>query len=128
MVKKVMIVDDDIGVIYTIKHGIGKDGTEYEVTTVNNGKECLELLENNQIPDIILLDIMMPGMNGWEIHKKIKQNSAWKDIPIIFLTARTDKIAKDAGSFLGEDYIEKPFNIPELKVRIEKILNKLQKE
>ena len=125
MVKKVMIVDDDLGVIYTVKHGIKRSSTDYEVITVNNGKKCLELLENNQIPDLILLDIMMPDISGWEIHKKIKGNPSWKDIPIVFLTARTDQTARNVGGFLGEDYIEKPFKISELKQRIDKILNKL---
>ena len=67
---------------------------------------------------------MMPEMNGWEIHQKLKENANWKDIPIIFLTARTDRVAKNAGGFLAEDYIEKPFKIPELKQRIDKILAK----
>jgi len=128
LVKKVMIVDDDIGVIYTVKHGIGGPGSDYEVTTVNSGKKCFELLNDNQIPDVILLDIMMPEMSGWEIHKKIKENEAWKNIPIIFLTARTDRVAKNAGGFLAEDYIEKPFKIPELKQRIDNILGKLSKK
>jgi len=126
MVKKVMIVDDDLGVIYTVKHGIGGPGSNYEITTVDNGRKCFELLESNQIPDLILLDIMMPDMTGWEVHKKLKNNPLWKDIPIVFLTARTDQRAKDAGHFLGEDYIEKPFKIPELKHRIDIILKKFQ--
>ena len=124
MAKKIIIVDDDLGVIYTVKHGMEGAGSDYEVTTVNSGKKFFELLENNQIPDIILLDIMMPEMSGWEIHQKLKENSAWKNIPIIFLTARTDRVAKNAGGFLAEDYIEKPFKIPELKERIDKILNR----
>ena len=124
MVKKVMIVDDDVGVIYTVKHGIG-GVDDYEVTTVSNGKKCFELLENSPLPDLILLDIMMPDMTGWEIHERLKSNPTWRDIPIVFLTARKDQMAKNAGSFLGEDYIEKPFRIPELKDRIDKILKKL---
>jgi CheY-like chemotaxis protein len=118
-----MVVDDDVGVNYTIKRGL--EGTEeYEVTTVTSGVECIDLLNNKQIPDLILLDIMMPEMSGWETYKKLKDNDEWKNIPVVFLTARTDRIAKDAGGFLGDDYIEKPFKIPELKGRIEKILKK----
>ena len=124
MVKKVMIVDDDIGVRHTVKHGIGGADSGYEVTIADNGKKCFDLLESNEIPDLILLDIMMPDMSGWEVHNKIKNNPLWKNIPIVFLTARTDQMAKDAGNFLGEDYIEKPFKIPELKRRIDKILKK----
>jgi len=122
MAKKVLIVDDDIGVTYTVKNGLGND---YDVTAVNSGKQCFEFLENDQIPNLILLDIMMPDMSGWEVHKRIRENPSWKNIPIIFLTARTDQVAKNAGGFLAEDYIEKPFKIPELKNRIEKILNRI---
>ena len=126
MTKKVMIVDDDMGVIYTVKHGIESSDKDYEIITVNSGEECLALLEDDQIPDLILLDIMMPGMSGWEAYQKIRANDAWKNIPVVFLSARTDRIAKEAGGFLGDDYIEKPFKVPELKARIDKILKKLQ--
>ena len=124
MTKKVMVVDDDVGVIYTIKNGLEGTDKDYEITPVTSGEECIDLLKNDQIPDLILLDIMMPEMSGWECYKLIKDNEAWKNIPVVFLTARTDRIAKDAGGFLGDDYIEKPFKVPELKERIEKILNK----
>ena len=124
MVKKIMIVDDDPGVIYTVKNGMENLDNDYEIITVNNGNDCLELLEKNQLPDLILLDIMMPEISGWEIYKKIKENDSWKDIPVVFLTARTDRIAKEAGGFLGDDYIEKPFNLPDLKARIDKLLKK----
>jgi len=123
MLQARLAVDDDVGVNYTIKRGL--EGTEeYEVITVNSGLECIDMLKNNQIPDLILLDIMMPEMSGWETYKKLKDNDEWKNIPVVFLTARTDRIAKDAGGFLGDDYIEKPFKVPELKERIEKILKK----
>jgi len=124
MVKNILIVDDETGVSYTVKYGLEALDKDYKVTAVENGEKCLFQLQNNQIPDLILLDIMMPGMSGWEVHKRIKENLQWKNIPIVFLTARTDRIAKNAGSFFGDDYIEKPFKIPELKQRIDKILKK----
>jgi len=124
MAKKIMIVDDDVGVVYSIKHGMERLDKDYEIIPVNSGKKCLELLTNNNIPDLILLDIMMPEISGWETYQKIKQNELWRNIPIVFLTARTDHIAKSAGGFLGDDYIEKPFKIPQLKERIDKILKK----
>lgn len=121
--KKVMIVDDEPGVTYTVKNGLEALDALYEVTCVNTGEACLERLEKDQIPDIILLDIMLPGMNGWAVYKKIKSNLAWREIPIVFLTNRSDSIAKEAGSFLGNDFITKPFKIPELKMRIERLLH-----
>jgi CheY-like chemotaxis protein len=120
--KKVLIVDDEPDITYTVKHGLESLDTHYMVICVNSGEDCLELLAKNQIPDIILLDIMLPGLNGWAVHKRIKANPAWQAIPIIFLTNRTDSIAKDAGSFFGDDFLTKPFQIAELKMRIDQLL------
>ena len=122
MTKKIMVVDDDPGVIFTVKHGLEGLDPDYEIIAVNSGLQCLEKLEKDVLPDLILLDIMMPNMSGWETYKKIREKISKDEIPIVFLTARTDRIAKEAGGFLAEDYIEKPFKVPELKERIEKIL------
>ncbi len=122
MVKKIMVVDDDPSIIYTVKHGLEALDSDFKIVGANSGEQCIKLLKSNETPDIILLDIMMPGMTGWETISKIKQDDSWKNIPVIFLTARTDRIAKDAGSFLAEDYIEKPFQIQDIKQRIDKIL------
>ena len=119
-----MICDDDPGVIFTVKTGIENLDSNYKITTVNSGKDCIDLIEKEGLPDLLLLDIMMPGMSGWETYQKIRETHSNKDLPIVFLTARTDRIAKDAGGFLAEDYIEKPFKVPELKERIDKILSK----
>ena len=126
MANKIMVVDDDPGVIYTIKNGLESLSSNYEIITAENGKKCLEILQNNQIPDLIILDILMPEMSGWETFQKIRERLSGDELPIIFLTARKDQIAKNAGGFLGEDYIEKPFKLPELKEKIDKILNKNQ--
>ena len=123
--KRIMMVDDEEDQTFGIKIVLEDSyGDEYEVIPAHNGAECFELLKNNEIPDLILLDIMMPEMSGWRVFDKLKDNPLWKDIPVIFLTARTDEIAERAGSFLGEDYIEKPVNAEELKNRIDKILKK----
>jgi len=122
--KKILIVDDDPDQISTIKYVLENSDSHYEIISANNGIQCLKLLENNLIPDLILLDIMMPEMNGWEVFKHLKEKSQWNNIPIIFLTARTDGIAKNAGGFLGDDYIEKPFNGEDLIKRIDDTLKK----
>lgn len=122
MVKKIMIVDDNPDIILSIKNGL-EDSAEYKVIGAESGEKCLEILED-EMPDLILLDIMMPEMSGWETYDTIKENEAWREIPLVFLTARTDKIARDAGDFLGEDYIEKPFEIDDIMERIDKILGR----
>ena len=121
--KKIMVVDDEPDVAFTVEYNLNKADNSYDISHVNNGKQCIELLENKQIPDLILLDIMMPEMSGWEVYKKLKENPDWKKIPVVFLTARNDLVAKKAGSFLGDDYIEKPYDPTDLKKRIDKLLD-----
>jgi len=117
--KTILVVDDNPDVINSLKIGLENSMEDYRVLGAENGQKCLELLKETDKPDIILLDIMMPQMSGWEVFDRIKKDPSLNSIPIIFLTARTDRIAKNAGSFLGDDYIEKPFEIDDLKKRIE---------
>jgi len=123
--KKIMLVDDEKDQIFSIKTGFEQEyPNQYEIIGVESGKKCIELLEKNVEPDLILLDIMMPEMDGWEVFDKIKANQSWRKIPIIFLTARSDGLAKSAGSMIADDYIEKPIDIQELKIRIDNVLKK----
>ncbi len=125
MKKTVMVVDDSPDILFSVKNGLEEADKNLEVITVKSGEECLQTLANKNVkPDAILLDIMMPNMSGWETYDRIKENQKWEHIPIVFLTARTDNVAKNAGSFLGEDFIEKPFEIKELKKRLERFLKK----
>ena len=119
---KILMVDDESRVSYTIKNGLELLDDSFEVKTVESGKACFQELEKD-IPHLILLDINMPEMSGWLVYDKIRDNENWAHIPIVFLTARTDQIAKQAGDFMAEDYIEKPVNIKELKKRIDEIIN-----
>jgi len=120
--KTILVIDDNSDVIISLKSGLEDEPEKYRVIGAQNGHQCLEILKNNQLPDMILLDIMMPKMSGWEVFDKLKENITWRNIPVVFLTARTDQIARKAGKFLGDDYIEKPFEISDIKSRIEKIL------
>ncbi len=112
--KKIMMVDDEPDQIYTMKKMLESKSHEYELVGVESGMKCLQLLQKNEIPDIIFLDIMMPEMTGWELYNKIKEHTEWKKIPIVFLTARVDKVAYKAGSFLGDDFLTKPYDIQEI--------------
>ncbi len=125
MKKNIMLVDDSQDIIYTVKNGLEDIDPKYNISAVTSGEECLQNLANkNNLPDLIILDIMMPKMSGWEVYDRLKENENWSKIPIVFLTARTDNVAQNAGRFLGEDYIEKPFEINELKNRIDKVIEK----
>ena len=120
--KKIMIVDDDQNTLQTLKESLDYMDADYKVTCASNGMQCLELLENNEIPDLILLDIMMPEMDGWETFKNLQENPLWKNIPVFFLTARDDRVVKNAVDFLVAEYIQKPYDIEDLKKRIDKVL------
>ena len=124
-----MIVDDNPDCLHSVKEALECKAGDYKITCVSSGIRCIKSLENNEIPDLILLDIMMPKMSGWETLKNLQENPLWKNIPVVFLTARTDDIAENAGKFLATDYIEKPFDIEDLKNRIDKVLkNTSQKQ
>ena len=125
MSKKILIVDDEPDQVFTVKKALEKIDGDYEIVSANSGMECLEILKNDNIPDLILLDIMMPEMSGWIVYDRIKDNEKWEKIPIIFLTARTDRVAENAGKFLGDDFIEKPFDRDDLKKRIDLILKSI---
>lgn len=111
----IMVVDDQPNNLKVIGSVLGE---EYTISIANNGRNALKLLDNF-LPDLILLDIMMPEMDGYEVCKKLKENFLTKDIPVIFLTAKTD-IADIVKGFEcgGVDYITKPFNPLEVKVRV----------
>ena len=124
----ILIVDDEPAIIKSVKHGLESLDDSYQVIGVISGKECIEFLNRKQFPDLILLDIMMPEMSGWELLNRIKENPSWKDIPLVFLTAKVDEFSKTFGASLTEDYIEKPFDLDELKHRIELVLKRMNKK
>ena len=121
--KKILLVDDNRDMVYSIKEGLESSSKSYEVTGVESGRACLEFLKK-YTPDLILLDIMMPGMDGWDVCAKIKSNKKTESIPIVFLTAKTDPISKGMGRLASADYIEKPVEIKDLKKRIESAMTK----
>ncbi len=117
-----MVVDDNPDILTSLEAGLSLYDENFDVIKADSGKRCLELLNSKTTkPDIIFLDIMMPEMTGWETFDKIKENNNWKNIPIVFLTAKTDDVSKTSGKYLADEYIEKPFNIE----NIVSIINKL---
>ena len=120
--KTIMIVDDDPDTISSVEGILTKSG--FEVIGVDNGREFFETLTNGTIPDLVILDIILPVMSGWDIQRKLKRNSNWEGIPIVFLTARTTEAARDMGKRLGDAYIEKPFEIADLKKTVNDVLKK----
>jgi len=113
--KKIILVDDNAS---NLSLGRNMLRSFYEVFPAPSGEKLFEVLEKI-IPDLILLDIEMPDMNGYDIIKKLKSNNKWKEIPVIFLTAKTDEDSEVMGFDLGAvDYVSKPFSAPRLLKRI----------
>ena len=121
--KKVLVVDDEKLIVKGIKFSLEQD--EMEVTAAYDGEEGLELAKNNDF-DIILLDVMLPGLSGFEVCQAIREFS---DVPIIMLTAKGEDMDKILGLEYGaDDYITKPFNILEVKARIKAICRRNNKK
>ncbi len=103
MFKTIMVVDDEPDVRESLRMVFESAPPRYNVICASSGKECLRLLQNNKIPDLIILDIMMPMMSGWETQQRLKDNQVWKNIPIIFLTAVPERGIKNTENFEGYD-------------------------
>lgn len=122
---RVLVVDDEADIVSTVKYRL--EFNEFEVVTATNGKEGLEKAASEK-PDIILLDISMPVMNGHEMLERLKNSPDIKDIPVIVVSAFSDAkdIAKAAELGIA-DYVTKPFDFPDLMGKISNILgNKSQ--
>jgi CheY-like chemotaxis protein len=123
MMLKIMLVDDNPDVIFSVKDSLESLDPEITVTGVLSGVECLRKVRADK-PDLILMDIMMPGMDGWEVVARLKADKATSGIPIIYLTGKTDGLSKTLSAVTSLDYIEKPFNTVDLRERIAKVLKK----
>lgn len=118
--KKIMVVDDEESLTELVKAILEQE--DYEVTVASNGEECLEKLKTVK-PDLVLLDMMMPGMSGREVCERIRGNPETKDLKIAFITvAKFSETGKDTLSKMNVlDYITKPFDNDDLVKRVKKI-------
>lgn len=117
--KTILVVDDEKDILDFLKYNLQKEG--YAVLTARNGKEALAQAELK--PHLILLDVMMPEYDGWEVVKRLKRNPATANIPAIFLTAKQTDLDEVLGLELGaDDFIVKPVSIPKLLARIKATL------
>jgi DNA-binding response OmpR family regulator len=121
--KRVVCIEDEPAMIDLIRLILTRKG--YEVFGAMGGREGLEAIQNHK-PDIVLLDLMMPDMDGWEVYQKMKANDATKNIPVIVVTAKAQSIDKVLGLHIAkvDDYITKPFGPQELVDSIEKVLTR----
>ena len=120
---KILLVDDNPKYLKDVLPFYG-----FEVKCVTDGVQALETLEGDENFDLVLLDVMMPNMNGWETLKAIRKNPKVKDIPVIMVTAVNEDQKMISGLKIGaDDYIVKPFILPNLLARIEAVLRRTKR-
>ena len=121
MSNKILIVEDDPNILETLKYNLGREG--YDTLTAVDGVQALETARTSK-PDLIILDIMLPKMSGFEVGRILLKEMA---VPIIMLTARDDEIDKITGLDLGaDDYMTKPFSMRELMARVRALLRRME--
>ncbi len=124
--KKILCIEDEQEMIDLIRLILSRRG--FEIQGANGGKEGLEMIRKSH-PDLVLLDLMMPEMDGWEVYQQMKSDEATKGIPVIVVTAKAQSIDKVLGLHIAkvDDYITKPFSPQELLASVDNVLG-LKKE
>ncbi|MBN2147609.1 MAG: response regulator [Anaerolineales bacterium] len=119
--KRLVYIEDEEEMIDLVTLVLGRRG--YEVIGANGGRQGLDLVRK-ELPDLVLLDLMMPDMDGWDVYHHLKAEDDTRDIPVIIVTAKAQSIDKVLGLHIAkvDDYIAKPFSPQELLDSIEKIL------
>ena len=119
MASSILVVDDEKDILELLKYNLEKEG--YHVLTALNGKEALKQVLHH--PDLVVLDVMMPELDGWEVCKVIRKDPATARTPVIFLTARDSEVDEVVGLELGaDDYITKPVKVRTFLARVKKVL------
>lgn len=120
MSKRILLVDDEPSILLSLKFLMEQEG--YDVQTATDGDEALQAV-SEKLPDLILLDIMMPKRDGFEVCQTIRANPDWKETKIILLTAKGREVDQEKGLALGaDDYVTKPFATQELVKKVKMVL------
>lgn len=118
----IMLVEDDRVIAKLLSHMLEQRG--FEVAVASDGREAVEVIDNGRVPLLVLLDIILPCLDGFAILSEIRSRKPWKNVPIIMLTSKTQEFnvvrAFEGGA---NDYVTKPFQIGELIVRINRLLS-----
>ncbi|MFC1584750.1 response regulator [Fibrobacterota bacterium] len=124
--EKILIVEDEEDIQELIRYNLDREG--YAVSTAQSGEEAMELIKE-QKPDLILLDLMLPGIDGLELCRRLKEDQSFKTIPIIMVTAKGEESDIIRGLELGaDDYIAKPFSTRILSARVKTVLRRAHAE
>ena len=121
MAKKILVCDDEPYILMALTDAVEMEG--YECVTAINGKEALQKARET-LPDLIMLDIMMPFMDGFEVCRELKADPGTRDIPVIMLTAKSQQVDIQKGKEVGaDDYITKPFRPSTLRKKFNEVLD-----
>lgn len=121
MTKKILIADDEPNIVVAIEFLLQQSG--FEVVVARNGDEALELIAT-RLPDLVLLDVMMPKKNGYEVCTRIRERADWRHIKVVMLSAKGRDAEVNKGLSMGADmYVTKPFSTRELMARIKSLLD-----
>ena len=122
--KRILVVDDEIYIVHILEFSLTMEG--YSVLTASDGEEALKLIDSER-PDLIVLDIMMPKIDGYEVCRRLRQDEQFTDLPVILLSAKGRPIDREAGLQAGaNDYITKPFSPRKLLGKISELLERKQ--
>lgn len=120
--KTILTVDDEVHILELVAYNLEREG--YRVLKSESGEDALDMLEKNKV-DLVLLDWMLPGIDGIEVLRRIRSHKHYHKLPVILLTAKNDEISKVVGLEVGsDDYLVKPFGIHELIARIKAVLRR----
>lgn len=122
--KTVLTIDDEIHILELIRYNLENAG--YNVLQAESGEEGLDILENKEV-DAVLLDLMLPGIDGLEVLRRIRTNPTKRKTPVIMLTAKGEEFDKVLGLEMGaDDYISKPFSVREMQARLKAVLRRIE--
>jgi len=121
--KRLVYIEDEPEMIDLVRLILGRRG--FDVIGANGGREGLDMVRQ-QLPDLVLLDLMMPDMDGWDVYQQMKAEENTREIPVIVVTAKAQSIDKVLGLHIAkvDDYISKPFSPQELVESVEKVLGR----
>jgi len=124
MSDRILIIEDEADLISTLTYNLGREG--FQVATAMTGQDALQqALSGQAVPDIVLLDLMLPDMPGTEVCRRLRSEAKTKHVPIIMVTAKSDEIDRVVGFEVGaDDYVTKPFSVRELLLRIRAVLRR----
>lgn len=120
--KRILVVDDEIYIVHILEFSLTMEG--YTVLTASDGEEALRMIEQED-PDLVVLDIMMPKLDGYEVCRRVRQSEQSSNLPVILLSAKGRPVDREAGLAAGaDDYIAKPFSPRKLLEKIRELLSR----